>query len=171
MTEWRTIQGFPGYEVSAAGDVRSWCRGEARILRPFPLPTGYLRVSLCRPGAIRPHTRYIHTLVLEAFHSARRPGEEARHLDGNKQNNRSDNLRFGTRSDNQRDNVRLGVNPNTMKACCPQGHLYDDENTYISTRGGRHCRICMRAHHTRRRRAAGMRPRMLTNTELQQVTT
>lgn len=169
MTEWRSIQGFSGYEVSDEGDVRSWLRGEVRILKPHPLPAGYLRVFLRRAG--RTYTRYIHALVLEAFHGDRRPGTEARHLDGNKQNNRSDNLSFGTRSDNQRDNVRLGVNPNTMKACCPQGHRYDDDNTYISTRGGRHCRSCARARHTARRRAAGMRPRVLTNTEMQQVTT
>jgi hypothetical protein len=169
--EWRPIQSFPGYEVSGEGQVRSWYRGTARILKPCPLPTGYLRVFLCRAGPKRRHTRYIHTLVLEAFHGARQPGMEARHLDGNRENNRSDNLRFGTRSDNQLDNVRHGVNPNTMKTCCPKGHPYDTENTYISTRGGRHCRTCMRAHHTARRRAAGMRPRVLSTAEMQSVTT
>ena len=124
MTEWRAVDGFPGYEVSDAGEVRSWYRGEGRILRQTPLPAGYLRVFLCRPGTKRRNTRYVHHLVLEAFHGARPPGTETRHLDGNKANNRSDNLCFGTRSDNQLDNVRLGINPNTIKTCCPQGHPY-----------------------------------------------
>jgi 5-methylcytosine-specific restriction endonuclease McrA len=28
---------------------------------------------------------------------------------------------------------------------CPQGHLYDEDNTYIDPAGKRHCRICTRA--------------------------
>lgn len=28
---------------------------------------------------------------------------------------------------------------------CPQGHLYDDENTYVDKTGRRHCRACRRA--------------------------
>lgn len=42
------------------------------------------------------------------------------------------------------------------KDCCPAGHLYDEENTYL-WRGGRHCRACrreqLRAHRSRRKGA------------------
>src|SRR4051812_39853202 len=96
MPEWRSIQGFPGYEVSNMGEVRSWYRGVVRILKLYQQPNGYFRLSLCRSGRQqRRHGRYIHTLVLEAFQGPRPPGMEARHLDGNKSNNRNDNLRFG----------------------------------------------------------------------------
>jgi hypothetical protein len=34
---------------------------------------------------------------------------------------------------------------NSSKKRCPQGHRYDEKNTYISPNGGRQCRICRRA--------------------------
>ena len=33
---------------------------------------------------------------------------------------------------------------NQRKECCPQGHPYSPENTYICTRGFRACRACQR---------------------------
>lgn len=41
------------------------------------------------------------------------------------------------------------------KTRCPQNHPYDDENTYVDTKGSRHCRTCRRAaaiksHRTKR---------------------
>jgi HNH endonuclease len=44
-------------------------------------------------------------------------------------------------------NVLRGVNPaalNSRKTHCPQGHSYDDENTYRWKDGSRHCRACSR---------------------------
>lgn len=37
------------------------------------------------------------------------------------------------------------VNSRAEKTHCPQGHPYDGVNTYVSPRGRRNCRICMRA--------------------------
>jgi hypothetical protein len=34
---------------------------------------------------------------------------------------------------------------NIAKTHCPQGHPYDEENTYVAKRGDRHCRKCQRA--------------------------
>lgn len=42
-------------------------------------------------------------------------------------------------------NVARGVSPhgyNIRKTHCPQGHLYDEENTYLGPRGQRICRKC-----------------------------
>lgn len=47
-----------------------------------------------------------------------------------------------------RENVLRGVSNsarNARKTHCPQGHPYDDENTYITPVGGRNCRACKRA--------------------------
>ena len=44
-------------------------------------------------------------------------------------------------------NVHRGISPwavNAAKTHCPQGHEYNDENTYISPDGERTCRICAR---------------------------
>lgn len=40
------------------------------------------------------------------------------------------------------ENLRRGRNPRSEKTHCPQGHPYDEANTYVSPRGGRFCRIC-----------------------------
>ncbi|MBY4212857.1 HNH endonuclease [Rhodococcus fascians] len=39
-----------------------------------------------------------------------------------------------------------------VKTHCPQGHQYSVENTYVSSRGGRHCRICRNEASRRHRR-------------------
>jgi hypothetical protein len=33
---------------------------------------------------------------------------------------------------------------NVRKTHCPRGHAYDEENTYTSKRGMRHCKACQR---------------------------
>ena len=49
------------------------------------------------------------------------------------------------------ENIRRGETgkktgeKNRQKTHCPQGHLYNEENTYIRTNGGRNCRECHRA--------------------------
>lgn len=44
------------------------------------------------------------------------------------------------------ENLRRGIraNQNTGKTHCPQGHPYDDENTYHLRGGGRMCKECSR---------------------------
>lgn len=55
------------------------------------------------------------------------------------------------------ENFRRGRHVNREKTHCPQGHVYDDENTYVEG-GRRHCRICVRdagrRYYDRRKRAA-----------------
>ena len=41
---------------------------------------------------------------------------------------------------------------------CPQGHVYDEANTYRDTAGKRRCRACMRERQRRRRATAPSRP-------------
>ena len=49
------------------------------------------------------------SLVAFAFIGPRPDGNVVRHLDGNKDNNRADNLAYGTHQDNADDDRRLGV--------------------------------------------------------------
>ena len=42
---------------------------------------------------------------------------------------------------------------NAAKTECPQGHPYDEENTYLDPKGGRRCRECARQLDERRRAA------------------
>lgn len=114
---WKAIPGWPDYEVSDAGQVRSTDRVivasngvhrrmPGRIFRPS-LVRGYPSVHL--PG---PCTRTVHSLVLAAFVGPKPKGaEEIRHLNGDPTDNRLENLRWGTSSENAFDSVRHGTHP------------------------------------------------------------
>ena len=47
---------------------------------------------------------------------------------------------------------------NVAKTECPQGHPYDDANTYIGSKGERKCRSCARIREDIRRPPPGQRP-------------
>lgn len=68
----------------------------------------YLMVHLNSGG--RRRTAHVHTLVLEAFVGPGL-GRQCRHLDGNKENNSSDNLVWGTSLENHADRLRHGRVP------------------------------------------------------------
>jgi hypothetical protein len=127
-----------------------------RVLSTRPNPgNGYLLVGLHHHR--RQTTRTVHSLVAEAFIGPRPAGQQIRHLDGDPVNNHLGNLRYGTGAENARDQVRHGTHANGTKTHCPQGHRYDEANTYvIPSTGGRACRACNKAsgaERTRRYRA------------------
>ena len=61
-------------------------------------------------------------------------------------------LYAGTQADNAGDMVRAGHHYTTNRTHCPQGHPYDEDNTYL-WRGVRWCRACKLEGQRRRRRA------------------
>jgi hypothetical protein len=103
--EFRPVPGFPKYEVSNLGRVRSLARKSPSYLKPLPVGGGYLTVILT--GQQR---RYIHRLVLEAFVGPCPPEMEARHVERNdKTDNRLDNLTWGTKLENAADRKGHGT--------------------------------------------------------------
>jgi hypothetical protein len=161
---WRPVPGYEEfYEVSHLGRVRSVARRSANgrlwpgiVLSPATHPNGHLQVHLSRDNSKRTH--WVHLVVLAAWVGPAPHGLEALHRDGDPGNNRLGNLRWGTRSENQYDQVRHGVHFYAAKAHCPQGHPYDEANTYRAPGTGyRKCRECMSAQASRtteRRRIA-----------------
>lgn len=150
---WRPIPGFEGsYEASDLGRVRSLDRitdrgrrWRGKTLTPAVMKNGYRTVNLWKDGAQR--TWLVHRLVLMAFVGKAPEGTEALHHDSDKSNNRISNLSWGTHSENEFDKVRHGTHRNASKTCCPQGHPYDDENTYFyPTTNHRCCRECRRIY-------------------------
>ncbi len=123
MEEWRAVEGFPGYEVSSLGRLRSWLKlpnerlppTEPRVLKGGRDKDGYRRAVLCRPG--RRASLKIHALVLAAF-CPPRPSESsvARHLDGNPLNNAATNLTWGTQAENIADRDRHGTTRRKLSA-------------------------------------------------------
>lgn len=113
---WRPTQ-FKGYEVSSRCRVRSvdrerrlksrWGssftrRHRGRVLRPCLGSHGYPTVSI--GGATRP----VHSLWAEAFLGPRLPGQQVRHLNDIKTDNRPDNIKYGTQAENSADAIRNG---------------------------------------------------------------
>jgi hypothetical protein len=145
MTErWRPVPGFgTRYEVSDQGRVRSRAKSAEERMRSLSANSqGYHTVDLWN-GDGTSATKRVHRLVLEAFVGPAPAGHEACHGNGDRTDNRLENLRWDVRTENMRDVVRHGHNVNSQKQACPQGHPYDTENTYA--RGsGRGCKECRR---------------------------
>lgn len=103
---WMPVPGYEGlYEVSNLGQVRN---SETGLILSAGLNRGYRHVSLHRDG--RRSTKYIQRLVLLAFCGEPHcPDADACHNDGDKDNNRLTNLRWGTRAENCADKTRHGT--------------------------------------------------------------
>ena len=104
---WRDIPGFPSYQASNMGRVRSCKSGEWQVLKATPHPrTGYLIVSPRVRG--RYIARSVHRLVASAFLGAAN-GRDVNHINGNKRNNSLENLEYLSRGDNHRHAYRTGL--------------------------------------------------------------
>ena len=113
--EWRPVLGFEGdYEVSRDGRARRVSNAKnthaGRPLKALPV-RGYLRFVFCRD---REKTQAsAHRAVWEAFNGRIPPGLQVNHLNGDKHDNRLENLAVVTQSENVAWNFRvLGVKPN-----------------------------------------------------------
>lgn len=107
--KWKTVRGFPNYEVSDQGRVRNRERG--KLLKPS-LQNPYWVVSLYRrrKGKLEQKVMAIHKIVLTAFIGPRPKGKNARHFpDRDPANNRLSNLSWATQLVNQRDRVIHGT--------------------------------------------------------------
>lgn len=90
---WKMVQGFPMYDVSDKGNVRSYQTDRRScFLKPILTNDGYFRVALYRDS--EQHLKQVHRLVLEAFVSLRPEGLETNHKDGDKINNHLENLEW-----------------------------------------------------------------------------
>lgn len=99
---------------------------------------------------------YAHRFMYERWKGPIPAGLELDHLCRKPACCNPDHLEAVTHSVNmQRAHTR---NQNTDKTHCPQGHPYDDANTYGTPAGGRQCRECGRAqsrrYHQERRASA-----------------
>ena len=89
---WKPVVGFPHYEVSSLGRVRS----KNKILTPFPHGSNrYLTVSLARFNGTGFTQVTVHKLVIEAF-VGEQPSKDHRchHKNGDKWNNSAENLEW-----------------------------------------------------------------------------
>jgi HNH endonuclease/NUMOD4 motif len=127
---WKQVPGYEGsYEISSLSRPRSLKTYHGRtfghILRVSPMAGGYLKVTLSKNAKLR--TWAIHILVARAFLGPPPEGKEVNHIDGNKLNNRADNLEYVTRKKNVEHAVAHGLTPSsaerseTMKVFAARG--------------------------------------------------
>ncbi len=145
---WVPAKQMLGYEVSSLGRVRSFrkrspVRGKNN---PTPKmktltvnPQGYSVVGFSENG--KTLAFHVSRLVLESFGHVWQEGQQCRHLDNNRQNNRLTNLGFGSAKENCADRMTTGVDQ-TLGVFFehPSSHYEDgEEMTYdISVSGPYH---------------------------------
>lgn len=118
--EWRDIQGYEGrYEVSNYGRVKrlmKWSGNrfidQGNILRRRINTCGYVHVLLCNREQ---KSKTVHRLVAQAFIPNIDKLPQVNHKDGNKQNNRVDNLEWCNNSQNIKHAYIMGLEkPNVL---------------------------------------------------------
>lgn len=109
--EWRAIPGWPGYEASDAGRLRSFkLDPSGRVAKQrTDKRTGYKIVSVRNRDGVAKSVK-VHRLVCAAFHGAPTPSRpEVAHRDGSRDNNRPENLRWASRKENVADQLSHGT--------------------------------------------------------------
>lgn len=104
---WKEIEGFPWYEISNKGRLRSWnwqnghvgAGGEKKSQKPLILKL-HNNASGYKIKTIKNRTFQIHRLVLEAFVGPCPLGKMCDHKDRNKSNNCVENLHWVTAKEN-----------------------------------------------------------------------
>lgn len=151
--EVRDIPDFPGYYITDSGVVWS-SRGPWKSLhtiKPY-MWGGYWLVHIERNK--KAASLLVHRLVCSGFHGPAPEGKPiVRHLDGDRFNNRPENLAWGTSSENARDTVRHGrskgaenfrnLNMRNLlnrSPYCKRGHLYPE----VPPGKSRKCVTCSR---------------------------
>jgi glutamate synthase domain-containing protein 2 len=105
---WKQIPDFD-YEISDLGRIRGFRHrgGQPGLVTPRPDKDGYAMAFLCRHG--RNHTRKVHRLVAHAFCERRTFCDQVNHLNGIKNDNRSENLEWCSPKENIRHAVKTGA--------------------------------------------------------------
>lgn len=151
--QWQPVPDWPDYEVSSVGRVkslaRSWIKSNGvRITLPEAILTcglnhnGYVRVTLSDRSGQSRHV-LVHVLMAQAFIGTRPEGEEVRHLNDVPDDNRLENLAYGTSTENKLDMVRNGGGNVAKTHCGTCGFELAGRNLILKDGGRRRdCRNC-----------------------------
>jgi hypothetical protein len=104
------IKGFENYAVDEQGNVFSLpkkTRKGTRILKYNISNNGYAMLDLCKDGKIKRFL--VHRLIAETLLPNPDNKPQVNHKNGNKLDNRIENLEWNTRSENQKHSIQIGL--------------------------------------------------------------
>jgi len=129
---WKPIQNYENlYKISNIGRVMSlikrWPSRKNYILKHNKTTTGYHQVHLYKNKKRK--SFLVHRLVAIAFLSNCPVGYETNHKDGNKDNNKIENLEWITSSENNQHSYKMGLRqkPNISGEANPNAKLSKQE--------------------------------------------
>lgn len=117
MERWMDIPNTGGrLQISSEGRVRSFLRDKRNgaILKATEDRKGYLRLRVTIDRENRCYK--VHRLVAEAFLDNPEGCPQVNHIDGDKHNNRADNLEWVTNVENARHAIKAGLWDNVWEA-------------------------------------------------------
>lgn len=135
---WKSIEGYEGlYEISNFGNVkslvRSWnfrdygngkvqvVKNKEKILKNTISKCGYIQARLSKNNKFG--LKAVHRLVAKAFIPNPENKPQVNHIDGNKQNNRVDNLEWCSNRENQLHAWKLGLQTPYWKGKFGKDHI------------------------------------------------
>jgi len=128
MVMWRAIPEFENYQVSNSGQVRrikqTW-NNLPKTLKPWVESHGYNQVELSNKNGQK--TFRVHRLVLCVFIGPPPKGQVCNHKDGDKQNNKLDNLEWVSSSDNMKHAYKTGLHGKTYGSASHLSKLTDQD--------------------------------------------
>lgn len=107
----KNIENFPNYRIYDDGRVFSYVSN--RFLKPYKDPHGYYRVTLCKGGKRKDFP--LHRLMLLVWKGLDVSKIYCNHIDGNKINNKLDNLEWATPVENAQHAQWMHLAPNGEK--------------------------------------------------------
>lgn len=117
-----------GYSVSKCGTVISHHRLEPFALKPCRHPQGYLKVVLKVDGGYK--NFLVHRLVMLAWVGPCPKGAVTNHINGDKTDNRLENLEYCTQSYNMAHSYATGLSPKPPTRCgenAPKAKLTEEQ--------------------------------------------
>lgn len=107
MELFKDIEGFENYQISTLGRVWSKSRHKIMSVGNHKSNSGYIQVMLYKDGKY--HWKYIHRMVAKAFLENPTILRTVNHKDGNKLNNKVDNLEWASDEQQQRHAFLIGL--------------------------------------------------------------
>lgn len=145
---WELVRDHPEYRISTAGRFQSRKRGEWKDLRTSVDGGGYLQAFMSENG--KAFVRKVHKLMQDAFFDPDPDRPEINHINGNKRDNRLENLEQCSRLENMRHACDTGLFVRPEDAGRPKrkiriietGDIYDSESECASAIGGHISNVC-----------------------------